>query len=130
MSRLIRRVPTEVRMYQGADDPRSAQRSLDVPAGFGPEATARTGLARIRRLLEAYTPGMSLDRTRSREELATPLSDPILERERFFALGWLHWLNDEPAAAETLLAEATQRAREQNDLPALAESAYWRARVR
>ncbi|HEY7314393.1 MAG TPA: hypothetical protein VH643_33905, partial [Gemmataceae bacterium] len=45
-------------------------------------------------------------------------------------LGWLHWLKDEPAAAEPLLAQAMSRGREDNAIEALAESAYWCARVR
>jgi hypothetical protein len=117
-------------MYQGAGDPRTAQRSLDSPAGFSPEATARLILGRIRTLLEAYTHGMRMERRRWREDFANRLSDPVLERERLFALGWLHWLNDEPAAAEPLLAEAMHRAREQTAMEALAESAYWYSRVR
>src|SRR5262245_51543174 len=117
-------------MYHGAGDPRSAQSSLDTPVGFSPEATARVVLARIRKLLDAYTPGMLVARTRLSDILAAALSDPILECERLFVIGWLHWLNDEPSAAEPLLAEAMRHAREQNATEALAESAYWCARVR
>ncbi len=116
-------------MYQGAGDPRSAQRSLDSPAGFSPEATARIVLARVRKLLDAFVLGMPVESTSS-ESLAATLSDPELERERLFLLGWLHWLNDDPAAAESLLAEAMRRAREPNAIETLAESAYWCARVR
>src|SRR5262245_51613045 len=50
--------------------------------------------------------------------------------EPTFALGWRHWLNDEAAAAELLLAETMRRHREQGAMEALAESAYWWARVR
>ncbi len=117
-------------MYHGAADPRSARCSLDTPAGFSPEATVRTVLARIRKLLDAYTPGMSVERTRLPDALTSVLSDPALERERHFALGWLNWLNDDPVGAEPVLAEAMRRAREANAIEALAESAYWCARVR
>jgi hypothetical protein len=117
-------------MYHGAGDPRSAQRSRDTLAGFSPEATARTVLTRLRKLLDAYTPGVPVERTHLPESLAVTLGDAVLERERLFALGWLHWLNDEPAAAEPLLAEALRRAREQNADEALAEAAYWSTRVR
>ena len=120
----------EVRMYHGAGDPRSARRSRDLPAGFSPEVTARTVLSRLRKLLDAYTPGMVIERTRVPESLAVPLADAALERQRLFALGWLHWLNDDLAAAEPLLADALRRSREQNAGEALAEAAYWSTRVR
>jgi hypothetical protein len=117
-------------MYHGAGDPRSARRALDTPAGFSPEATARVALGRVRRLLDAYTPGMEVERTRLPEMLAAALDDPALERERQFVLGWLYWLNDDPIGAEPLFGEAMRRAHEENALEALAESAYWSARVR
>ncbi|MGH7169298.1 MAG: hypothetical protein ACRELG_03355, partial [Gemmataceae bacterium] len=117
-------------MYHGTSDPRSARRSRDLPVGFSPEATARTVLARLRKLLDAYTPGMAIEHSRLPESLSATLCDAVLERERLFALGWLHWLNDEPAAAEPLLAESLVRAREQNAGEALAEAAYWSTRVR
>ncbi|HEY7313731.1 MAG TPA: hypothetical protein VH643_30555, partial [Gemmataceae bacterium] len=117
-------------MYHGAGDPRSAQRALDTLAGFSPEATARVVLTRVRKLLDAYTPGMPVECMRLPDILSTTLDDPILERERLFILGWLHWLKDEPAAAEPLLAQAMSRGREDNAIEALAESAYWCARVR
>ncbi len=116
-------------MYHGPGDPRSARRSLDMPAGFSPEATARVVLARVRKLLDDYTPGLPVERGLP-DILTTTLNDPALERERLFLLGWLHWLNDDPAAAELLLAEAMHRACEENAIEALAESAYWGARVR
>lgn len=117
-------------MYHGTDDPRHAQRSRETLPGFSPEATARSLLSRIRKLLDAYAPGMPLERRHSPDGLAAALSDPLLERERLFALGWLYWLNDDLAAAESLLSEAMRLAREQNALESLAESAYWRSRVR
>jgi len=117
-------------MYHGASAPRCAQRSRDLPAGFSPEATARTVLARLRKLLDAYTPGMPIERTHLLENLGIPLGDAVLERERLFALGWLHWLNDEPGAAEPLLAESLRIACEQNAGETLAELAYWSTRIR
>jgi hypothetical protein len=117
-------------MYHGAGDPRGAQRSFDTPAGFSLETTARAVLARIRKLFDAYTPGMPVERTRPPDALASALSDLALERERLFALGWLNWLNEDWTAAESLLAQAMGRAREENVMEALAESAYWCARVR
>ena len=116
-------------MYHGSDDPRGAGRSLDTPTGFSPEATARAVLACLRKLLDAYTPGMTVERTLP-EVLGAKLDDADLERERLFLRGFWHWLNEEPAAAEPLLAEAMARAREQNAVEPLAESAYWLARLR
>src|SRR5690348_2313888 len=120
----------EVRMDHGAGDSGSTPRSLDTSADLSSEAKALAFLAHIRKLLDAYVPGMPIERTPLPDVLAAPLSDASLERERLFALGWLHWLNDSPAAAEPLLAEAMRRAREANAVEALAESAYWCARVR
>jgi tetratricopeptide (TPR) repeat protein len=117
-------------MYQGSGDPHRARPARDTPAGFSPEATARSVLARLRKLLDDYTPGLPVPRAGVPDTLAAPLNDPILECERLFVRGWLHWLNDEPAAAPPLLAEAMSRAREQSTFDALAESAYWCARVR
>jgi hypothetical protein len=117
-------------MYRGAGDPRTAQPSRDVPVGFSPEATARSVLARLRKLLDAYTPGMPVECARLSESLSVKLADAALERERLFALGWLRWLNDEPAAAEPLLAEALRLTKEQSAGEALAEAAYWSTRVR
>ncbi len=117
-------------MYQGSGDLRSAQRSRDTLTGFSPEVTARTVLARLRKMLDAYVPGMPVERTCPPDLLAVTLNDSVLEREHLFILGWLHWLNDESTAAERLLAETLQRGREDNAGEAVAESAYWTARVR
>jgi len=116
-------------MYHGSGDPRGARRALDTPAGFSPEATARAVLARLRKLLDAYTPDRTVQRTLP-EALGAKLDDAEVERERLFLRGFWHWWNEEPAAAEPLLAEARERAREQNAVEALAESAYWLARLR
>ncbi|HZV03803.1 MAG TPA: hypothetical protein VE999_01820 [Gemmataceae bacterium] len=117
-------------MYHGSSDPRSAARSRETLAEFSPEATARMVLARIRKLLDAYVPGLPIERGRAPDALTAALNDPGLERERLFVLGWLHWLNDDPTAAEPLLAEALRLAKEQNAGEALAEAAYWSSRVR
>ncbi len=52
------------------------------------------------------------------------------EAERPFALGWLHWLAGNLAAAEPLLIEAVRLARPAEGAPLLAEAAYWLGRVR
>ncbi len=117
-------------MYQASGDARSAESSRETFTPFSPETTARVVLSRIRKLLDAYTPAMTLERARAWGLLTVPFSDPNLERERLFAVGWLHWLNDEPDAATVQWSEVMRHAREQNATEALAEAAYWRARVR
>lgn len=116
-------------MYLGSGDPRGARRALDTPAGFSPEATARAVLTHLRKLLDAYTPDLTMEHTLP-EALAAKLDDAELERERLFLKGFWHWWSEEPAIAEPLLTEARDLAREQNAIEALAESAYWLARLR
>jgi hypothetical protein len=117
-------------MYHGAGDPHTARRLPETLPGQGPEATARAALSRVRKLLAAYSPGMPREPSRLTAALETGAEDASLERERSFALGWLRWLADDPAAAEPLLGEAVRRAREADAIEALAEAAYWCARVR
>lgn len=116
-------------MYHGDGTVRSAQPLRETFASFHPEATARAVLLRLRKLHEAYAPGMPFERSRPPNFLTTALNELITERENLFMAGWLHWLNDEAAAAEPLLIQAVRCAREQNALEAVAESAYWCARV-
>jgi hypothetical protein len=116
-------------MYQRVEA-RTAQRLLETPACLDPGEAARQGLARVRKVLTAFVPGMSLDRSRLQAALAGALAQPDVEAERLFALGWLRWLEGETVAAEPLLAEALRQARQVNALPLVAESAYWLARVR
>jgi hypothetical protein len=117
-------------MYQASGDSRNAQSARETFPPFDSEATARAILARVRKLLDSFTPGSTIDPARTQALLAVPLNDPEGERERLFALGWLHWLNDEPDMAAGRLNEAMRLAREQHANEALAESAYWYARVR
>ncbi len=120
----------EVRMYQASGDARSAESSRETFAPFSPETTARVVLSRIRKLLDAYTPAMTLECARALELLTAPFSDANLERERLFAVGWLHWLSDAPDGAVVPWSEVVRCAREQNATESLAEAAYWLARVR
>ena len=116
-------------MYHRAGDARRAQRLVETPPGLDPEGLARLALSRVRKLLSAFVPGMPFDRARLQGELATALPQPDQETERLFALGWLRWLEGDPVAATSLLAEAARQARQH--VPALlGESAYWCARVR
>jgi tetratricopeptide (TPR) repeat protein len=95
-----------------------------------PEAGSLLALCGVRLLLTAREPGPRPDLGAIRAALAVPLPQPHLDADRTFALGWLHWLAGEPAAAETLLAEALAAARAAGAMPLLAEAASWLARVR
>jgi hypothetical protein len=95
-----------------------------------PEAAALLALCRVRLLLTAREPGPRPDVDALRAALVAPLPEPHLDADRTFALGWLHWLTGEPAAAEPLLAEAVAAARAAGAFPLLAEAADWLARVR
>src|SRR6266513_4738664 len=116
-------------MYQTLDTPRTAPRVVESPALLAAEAAVRQALGRVRKALTAWLPGMLFDPAALAAALAGPLDDPAQERERLFALGWLRWLAADPAAAWPLLDEALAHAGRLNDTAAVAESAYWRARV-
>jgi hypothetical protein len=132
-------------MYETPTRPRDAGRQLEVPAGIDPALAARLALARVRKVQTAFVPSMSVAPERLIQALERPLDEPVLQRERLFALGWLHWLRGELPVAARLLAEGEARARsapadEQApawpELPTLepglllARLAYWNARVR
>jgi hypothetical protein len=129
-------------MYDSAKSSRSAGRQFDAPVSPLPIVAAPVVLARVRKILGEYLPGMGCER-RWRETLAAPMAQPALERERLFTLGWLNWLDGNWPIAEGLLAEADMRCRAplgdetvEAELPVLdagvlaARSAYWCARVR
>jgi hypothetical protein len=117
-------------MYHGATPPRSAGRLFNAPVGNNREAAARAALARVRKLLTAHVRGVPFSAVRLRGDLAVPLTDAALERERLFSLGWLSWLEGNPEAALSRLQEAVEQAGQENASDALAEAAYWRGRVR
>jgi hypothetical protein len=117
-------------MYQRGEQVRTAQARGDAAPDPTPEAAARLALARVRKLLEAYTPGMPCNRPQLQAALAAPLNDPAAETERLFAAGWLAWLEGNPAAAEPLLEEAVVRARATGTTALLPQAAYWATRVR
>src|SRR5262249_5144235 len=112
-------------MYQPADASRTAPASAEAEGA----SAAHLALARVRKALTAFVPGMSFAAERLRAALAAPLADPALEAEGRFALGWLHWLAGAPGDAAAPLAEAVEHARRLNNNALLAESAYWSARV-
>jgi hypothetical protein len=116
-------------VYHQVRTPHHAPRTPDVSSRLEPEALTRSALARVRKLVSAYLPGMYYDPATLAARLINPLTDPALEAERFFALGWLQWLAGEFAAAAPLFDEAVHRARALTGTVQLAEAAYWRARV-
>jgi len=102
---------------------------LDRPPTVAPGAGAEQALARFRKILTAYLPGMPIDAERLQNALAVALA-PAQELERLFALGFLHWLTGNLTAAEVMLGDAVNRAKQDNATAQLGEAAYWRARVR
>ncbi len=117
-------------MYQGNGSPRMAPPVMGSPSGATPEAAARLVLDRVRKALTAHTVGARLDPARMIPVLSSAPAPAGREAERSSALGWLHWLAGEPAAAEPLLTEAVRLARSPEGAPLLAEAAYWLGRVR
>ncbi len=116
-------------MYQQVRSPRVAPRTPEPSSRLGAEAVARSALARVRKLLGAYLPGMHFEPAALASRLTNALTDPAPEAERAFARGWLHWLAGEFETAAPLFDDAVTRARSLEGTSHLAEAAYWRARV-
>jgi hypothetical protein len=117
-------------MYHPAGDLRTAPPVLDRPAGAGPEAAARLALGRARKAMTGQAAGPPPDPARLRRLITSAPPEPGREAECALVLGWLHWLEGYPAAAEPALIEAAARARRQDGAPLLAEAAYWLGRAR
>ena len=117
-------------MYQGSNGLRDAPPAAESPSGAAPQAAARLALDRVRKALTAHAAGVRLDPARMLPVLASAPAPAGREAERPFALGWLHWLAGNLAAAEPLLIEAVRLARPAEGAPLLAEAAYWLGRVR
>src|SRR5436305_7071159 len=107
-------------MFQQVDEVRSAGRIREMPTSHGPEEAARLALARVRKVLTAYLPGMSFDIGRLQAALSPPLPRSSDETERLLALGFLHFLEDNLPAAEPLLHEAVLAAQRDSQLELLA----------
>lgn len=129
-------------MYIEALSLRPAKRQSEGP-DLSPQAWARLALARVRKALAGFVPGMVLPLGRLRRNLQAPLPAPALERERLFALGWLDWLEGEHESALARLADVECRCLAAGadtagmaELPPLeanvllARAAYWLARCR
>ncbi len=116
-------------MYRTLNGPRWAPRALDRPPAIAPGAAADQALARVRKILTAFTPGLPVDAERLQQALAATLPAPAQELERLFALGFLHWLTGNLPSAEVLLGEAVGRAKQDKAITQLGEAAYWGARV-
>ena len=115
-------------MYQGDGSPHMTPPLMGSPSKAAPDGAARLVLKRVRKALTAHADGVRLDPVRLIQILSTA-PPPAREAERSFALGWLHWLRGDFAAAEPALAEAIRLARRQEGAPP-AETAYWLGRVR
>jgi hypothetical protein len=116
-------------MYHRAADLRAAPPVLDRPAGAGPEAAARLAVSRARQAMTGRAAGPPPDPARLRRLIASSPPETGREAECALAVGWLHWLEGCPAAAEPALAEAAGRARLPAGAPLLAEAAYWLGRA-
>jgi hypothetical protein len=117
-------------MFQPVDGMRSVGRIREMPVPFTPEEAAHLALARVRKALTAWLPGMIFDPAKLREQLAVSLGSGIPEIERLLYLGFLHYLAEDLAAAEVLLEEALRRSQHSNNPDWLGAAGYWRARVR
>ena len=102
---------------------------MGSPSKAAPDGAARLVLERVRKALTAHANGVRLDPVRLIPVLTSAPPPAGREAERSFTLGWLHWLRDDFAAAEPVLAEAIRLARRQEGAPP-AEAAYWLGRVR
>jgi len=116
-------------MFQQDDELRLAGRERELPARFEPEEAVRLALARVRKVLTAFLPGMFFDPERLQTVLATSPGQGTQEIERLFALGFLAYLADDLAGAESQLRQAVEAAQQDGNLDLLATAAYWRARV-
>jgi hypothetical protein len=106
-------------MYQHDSEARPEKRRPDGPGRVTPEVRARHALGRVEQLFSDASSKLTLDRDRIRAALQAPLTDPDLEQQRLFALGWLGWLDGDLAAAKASLSRCTG-----------ARAAYWLGRVR
>src|SRR5579884_1175997 len=98
-------------MYHGGGPTRWVRQLPDLSGGpIDPHVLARQALTRLRTLLAGYLPGMGCPIARLRGWLRTFLPVPALEAERFFALGWLAWLEGDFPAARALFERAVVRA--------------------
>jgi tetratricopeptide (TPR) repeat protein len=117
-------------MYHGTETPRIARRQVEAIPGRDPVEAARIALDRVRKTLTAFRPGVPLDPAALRAVLSEMQLPQEFEVERLFALGWLSWLDGAYNAAEPLLSQAVELARQQEAKEQLAEASYWLARVR
>jgi hypothetical protein len=116
-------------MYQTFDALRTAPRLREAPPRPAAGLDPRLALARVRKALTAYLPGMHFPQDDLRAALAEPLPVPADDAERHFLLGWLYWLAGD-ADAEALFHEAVNAAKALRNNDLLGEAAYWRGRAR
>ena len=60
-------------MFKQDDEPRAAGWERELPPRFGHEEAVHLALARVRKVLTAFLPGMSFDPERLRAVLTPPL---------------------------------------------------------
>jgi tetratricopeptide (TPR) repeat protein len=113
-----------------AADYHGAGQILTALTESSPSVAALQALCLVRRFLSAGPAGTRLDAEALRAALDTELAPSRLEADRLFVRGWLHWLAGEWEPANSCLLEAVGRLRGAEAPTALAEAAYWLARVR
>jgi hypothetical protein len=107
----------------------AAQGTLEALVEAGPRARALLALCRVRQALACHRPGAAINAVDLNSFLDHSFSNPWLEAERAFALGWLGWLGADTEKAERHLASACAQGKALDPSAGHAESAYWLARV-
>jgi hypothetical protein len=121
-------------MYQRSTEGHLAPFQVDRPGGLDSHAAARFALARVGKLLLAFSAPagdseMPEGVLRLRAPLSVSLADPIEEAERLFSLGWLRWLQGDWLPAIPLLEAALAQSEGFEDSALPLRASYWRARV-
>jgi hypothetical protein len=114
-------------MYHRSGEQRSARASATELSGSDPLPPAQLAIIRVQTALNSFTPGMPFDASRYRAALLVSSESQEIP-ERLFCLGWLHWLDSDLAAAESVLLQAAETAQTINS-GILVEASYWLARV-
>lgn len=115
-------------MYDRTESARQPRpRRIEGPPTVAPEARTEHAIRAIRNLLSSTDADLRQEPRLFLEPLQSTLGHPQQNAERLLCLGWVQWLNEDLASAETNLRDAAQRLTEPED-QALAN--YWLARGR